>query len=384
MKWSLDIRTLFMAVAILNIQLAMMMLYVRRVNYNYAPARDWAIGATLVAAGVMLLGFQDAMPQFFSIIAGYGILLSGQMYLNFGIASAAGRRPPWRAGVIILVLTLLVYFWFMLAGISVFAQLAIHAATVTIFQAYAIFACLKAPRNELRTGFLIIAGLTFICIAGFLLRVFDAYSLSLEGTFPTSPLQSFALIFSIIYYSGLGIMFTLISSQQLQMELKQQASHDALTQLLNRRAFASQVERDWARTKRHGKAISGLMVDIDYFKKINDRFGHGAGDAVLVAVAKEIQGSIRKEDVLARYGGEEFAAILPDTGLHESLIVAERIRGKIQSLVLPALNGNGGITVSIGVSERVSVAQSWENLVNIADQALFQAKQQGRNRICVA
>lgn len=384
MKWSMDIRTLYLTVVIINIQMATMMLYVRRVNSDYAPAKDWAIGSILIAVGMILLSFRDMLPLFFSMILGYGIVLSGQMYLVIGTARAAGRRPPWRAGVIILGLTILVYFRFMLVGYSVFERLAVHATTTTIFMAYTIFACLKAPQKELRKSFYIVAGLTLVCTVGFLLRVIDAYYLSLEGFFPTSALQSASIIFVIVYYCSLGIMLTLIPSQRLQMELKQQASHDSLTQLLNRRAFTDQVERDWARTTRHGNAISGLMVDIDYFKKINDRFGHAVGDAVLVAVAKEIQKLVRQEDILARYGGEEFIVILPDTGLQEALIFAERIRDKIQSLDLPALNSKNMIAVSIGVSERVSVEQSWENLVNIADQALYQAKQQGRNKICVA
>jgi diguanylate cyclase (GGDEF)-like protein len=384
MKWSLDIRTLYLTVVIINIQMAIMMLYVRRVNSDYPPAKDWAIGATLIALGVIMVSFRDLMPLFFSIILGYGIILSGQLYLALGIARAAGRRPPKRAGVIILGLTILVYFRFMLAGITVFERLAIHATSTTLFMVYTIFACLKAPQKELRKSFFMVAGLTLICTVGFLLRVMEAYSSSLEGSFPTSALQSVSILFVIVYYCSLGIMLTLIPSQRLQMELKQQASHDSLTQLLNRRAFASQVDRDWARTKRHGKAISGLMVDIDDFKKINDHFGHAVGDAVLVAVAKEIQKLVRQEDVLARYGGEEFIVMLPDTGLQEALIVAERIRDKIKSLELPGLNGKSRIAVSIGLSERVSIDQSWENLVNMEDQALYQAKQQGRNRICVA
>ncbi|MFI5305018.1 MAG: GGDEF domain-containing protein [Nitrospiria bacterium] len=384
MKWSLDIRTLYFIVVIINIQMAIMMLYVRRINSGYAPAKDWAIGATLISVGVIMVSFRDMMPLFFSIILGYGAILSGQLYLALGIARAAGRRPPWRAGVFILVLTILVYFHFILGGITVFERLSIHATTTIIYMAYTIFACLKAPQKELRKSFFMVAGLTLICTTGFLLRVIDAFSSPLEGFFPTSALQSVSIIFVIVYYCSLGIMFTLIPSQRLQMELKQQASHDSLTQLLNRRGFASHVERDWARTARHEKAISGLMIDIDNFKQINDHFGHDVGDAVLVAVAKEIKESVRKEDVLARYGGEEFIIMLPDTGLQEALIVAERIRCKIQSLDLPELNGKSRISVSIGLSERASVEQSWENLIKMADQALYQAKQEGRNRVFVA
>jgi diguanylate cyclase (GGDEF)-like protein len=125
-----------------------------------------------------------------------------------------------------------------------------------------------------------------------------------------------------------------------------------------------------------------LMIDADYFKKINDVFGHAAGDAVLVAIAQQIQGVLRQEDVLARYGGEEFVVMLPDTCLRDALDVAERIRLEVANLVHPSLDAQHTVTVSIGVSERLVTQKHSEQLLECADRALFLAKQTGRNRIC--
>ena len=123
------------------------------------------------------------------------------------------------------------------------------------------------------------------------------------------------------------------------------------------------------------------MIDADFFKNINDSFGHPTGDAVLKAIANKIQSGLRIEDVLARYGGEEFLVMLPDTGLKHACEVAERIRNGIANIALPELPEGRRFTVSIGVAEREGVHQSFDELVNRADQALYLAKKNGRNRV---
>jgi diguanylate cyclase (GGDEF)-like protein len=123
------------------------------------------------------------------------------------------------------------------------------------------------------------------------------------------------------------------------------------------------------------------MIDADHFKKINDAYGHAVGDAVLVAIAKKIQHGLRTEDVLARFGGEEFVVMLPDTSLKHACEVAERIRIAISNIALPVLPEGHRFTVSIGVAERRGVQQSFDELLEMADQALYQAKKNGRNKV---
>lgn len=159
---------------------------------------------------------------------------------------------------------------------------------------------------------------------------------------------------------------------------------DSLTQVLNRRALAQRLEAELDRARRYGLVLSLLMVDLDHFKQVNDRFGHPVGDDVLREVARLLQQEARSVDIVARYGGEEFVAVLPETGEEGAVAFAERVRQKVerQPLNLGGIGGLG-ITVSIGVatvpSPRVDTS---DDLVALADEALYRAKAEGRNRVC--
>lgn len=163
---------------------------------------------------------------------------------------------------------------------------------------------------------------------------------------------------------------------------RRDAAHDMLTGLANRRRAEERLAAELARARRLHTPLSVLLLDLDHFKLINDRWGHAAGDQVLVATADALQGSLRGADLATRYGGEEFLAILPDTGPEAALEVAERIRTEIEGLEVPANGDTLRATTSIGIASLVG-EETADALVARADAALYQAKQAGRNR-CVA
>ncbi len=164
--------------------------------------------------------------------------------------------------------------------------------------------------------------------------------------------------------------------QEENHELAQQTLTDALTSLKNRRAFDRILANEYARSLRARSNMALLMVDVDHFKAYNDQYGHQAGDKALQAVAKAIQAQARAYDHVARYGGEEFAVVLPDTHIADMRAVAERIR-----LAVQALTGlHRPLTVSVG-GAMADPNTSTAALVERADQALYQAKQNGRNRV---
>ncbi len=168
-------------------------------------------------------------------------------------------------------------------------------------------------------------------------------------------------------------------------DLTQQAHLDALTHLANRRHFNDRLQQEWRRMSREQKWISLIMCDVDYFKKYNDTYGHQAGDECLRTVAQAVKHSVKRPgDVAARYGGEEFAVILPDTRLNGAVCVAQEIRQKVISLKLPHESSqvSSHVTLSMGVASlRPSCSRSPEMLVKMADQALYLAKEGGRDRI---
>jgi diguanylate cyclase (GGDEF)-like protein len=163
---------------------------------------------------------------------------------------------------------------------------------------------------------------------------------------------------------------------------RRDAAHDALTGLPNRRSASERLEAERMRAQRLGEPLSVLMIDIDRFKAVNDRWGHAQGDHVLVALAEVLRAELRGADLGARYGGEEFLAILPDTRMAQAQEAAERIRERIAALRIALDGATLAITVSIGVAQ-LADGESSSALIARADAALYAAKAGGRNR-CVA
>ena len=176
--------------------------------------------------------------------------------------------------------------------------------------------------------------------------------------------------------------------KDVEEHLSNLAIHDGLTGIYNRRYFDETLAREWKRTMREKAPLSLIMLDIDYFKKYNDTYGHQAGDECLRQVATTISGALRRPaDMAARYGGEEFVVVLPNLKLEDSAKFGETIRAKIEALKMEhkQSDANPFITVSLGIASVVpSSISSYEELVGAADKALYSAKNKGRNRVCVA
>ena len=167
----------------------------------------------------------------------------------------------------------------------------------------------------------------------------------------------------------------------------QYATIDALTNLNNRRQFELRLWQEIATTKRQNNPLCAMMIDIDFFKKVNDTYGHASGDAVLRGVASIIKSTLRESDIPSRYGGEEFAVLLPYTHIDEAEIVGERLRKAVESTPVK-INDEGSevktisVTISMGLAE-FNNKETGEELFERADKALYNAKESGRNRVCV-
>jgi diguanylate cyclase (GGDEF)-like protein len=166
-------------------------------------------------------------------------------------------------------------------------------------------------------------------------------------------------------------------------ELKGLANIDPLTGCLNRRAFFEQVEAILKKAREEGSPVCCLMTDIDKFKHFNDTYGHAVGDQVLVQVARVLKAALRPTDVLCRYGGEEFCILLPGVDALRAAVVSERIRFRVEAQAGPGIRSIPGlrVTSSFGLSSMEFGAANLKMLIDEADQALYAAKQAGRNKV---
>ena len=167
--------------------------------------------------------------------------------------------------------------------------------------------------------------------------------------------------------------------------LSEVSSRDSLTGLYNRWFVMEKIDSELNRAVRHGSPMSLLMLDVDHFKRVNDTWGHSAGDQVLQAIGKLLRESCRVYDVPGRYGGEEFCIVLPETKLGNTTVVAERIRTRLESTQLPCGDGSIAVTASIGIAGMEASVEgdvlSPAGLIERADRALYSAKNRGRNRV---
>jgi diguanylate cyclase (GGDEF)-like protein len=170
--------------------------------------------------------------------------------------------------------------------------------------------------------------------------------------------------------------------QELNARLERLAVTDGLTGVFNHRRFHESLHAELARSERHKRPMAVLMVDVDFFKKVNDSMGHPAGDELLRRMAEVLGKDLRQTDLIARYGGEEFGVLLPETTKSEAMQVAERMRGAVEDKLNGSqMNWPARVTVSIGVATFPEDGRAAEQLLLAADQALYIAKRQGRNRV---
>ncbi len=170
----------------------------------------------------------------------------------------------------------------------------------------------------------------------------------------------------------------------LNQKLEKLSITDPLTGCNNRRHFNETASKVYMLSTRHERPLSALMLDLDYFKKVNDTYGHNIGDDVLKKVAHTCQRFIRETDLFARYGGEEFCFLFPETNATHAIIIAEKLRTAIANLEMKANGEKFSITASLGVSDNDHKEDSLEGLIKRSDEALYEAKRSGRNCVVVS
>jgi diguanylate cyclase (GGDEF)-like protein len=191
----------------------------------------------------------------------------------------------------------------------------------------------------------------------------------------------YPLIFAITAFTVTYIIKYLIKSRDFEYQYKL-ATTDGLTDLYNHRYFQEQIRRQIENSKRYETEFSLIIIDIDYFKNFNDKFGHQSGDAVLRQVAQTLKRNVRATDIVCRYGGEEMSIILPNTSKEEAYSTAEKICERVASKKFKLANGkDANVTISLGVSVFPHDGDNASDIIEVADKRLYEAKNDGRNRV---
>ncbi|HRM82961.1 MAG TPA: GGDEF domain-containing protein, partial [Acidovorax temperans] len=191
---------------------------------------------------------------------------------------------------------------------------------------------------------------------------------------------TFMSTFAVVLVASMGFVF--MARDRADEDNRRLAAVDSLTGVANRRAVIAALDRDVARSIRTHEPMALMMVDIDHFKNVNDRYGHPAGDKVLCSVVEVLRERVRSQDLVGRYGGEEFMVLLPDTTAKGGYLLAQQLCEAVQALRLEHEGQPIPVTVSIGVyGGRLQPGDHWDMLISAADRALYEAKDRGRNRV---
>lgn len=359
-----------------------------RIHKNMRGPAYWAAGAASRLLGIGMIAIGAPLPVWLVDVAGYFLVVLGDFLAVHGLSQFAGR-PPFR-WISLLSLTLVLaglgYFaWGMPDSyIGVIILVAGHVTAILLL----VVRQINIIRQDGFSGVLVLALSSFweIFLAPLLLLAIYLASKDVEIEAAlgwVSWLQPMGAIAMIGILQTFGFM--LLAANRTQRELRDMALLDTLTGIPNRRAFDAAMRRAVEAAKRNNTRLGLAVIDIDFFKRVNDTYGHAVGDMLLRHVATTIASTLRDSDFFARVGGEEFALIVEDTTLDTLHDVAERFRLAVEAQ--PLVQGNNPplhCTLSAGMALSTPGHVDATRLYSQADQALYEAKRNGRNRIEVA
>ena len=372
----LDIRTMAVVFVAGNLLVGLLMALAFRGRRDPA-LNTWIVSLFVQAAGWIWLPTCEARQA----VTGFVLICISVSMMTSALAMyyRISQRYAWPYLPVILALLLLV-----LNPKTLLAR-QLAATGINILQLTLACVLVLSQRDRWFALRAIMAGSGLLTLAILLARMFQLMTAQGEVSCIAEPSLMQSVSFLIFFISRFSFIFgfmLLIEARQRE-EVTRLATLDSLTEVYNRRTFLELAERELLRCKRTGRSISLMILDLDHFKKVNDTYGHRAGDEVLRRVARVAGKCLRAHDVFARYGGEEFVVLVPETDQEGTRIVAERFRSLLMNSTPP---GKPGITVSIGIASLYQVGESdtLDSLIASADAALYRAKDAGRNRVMEA
>lgn len=376
-----DIRTALFFLGVGNVVFAVLIYFYARSSASQRIVSPYTLGRLLQGLGFLLILLRGQMPDLATKNLGNTLLLCG-----FGLECLAGLLLSNRTRLWPLLLLLLA------GAVTAFNLTALTGgspANLVMVASFgvAVLVALNGVVFIFPTGhgsplLLWIGVADLIIAAANLARGLTALALAEFSLFTPDAIQdlTFGALYLFMLTNGFG--FLLLTREEDERAMERLASIDSLTGVSNRRHFLLRAEEEFRRSRRHGLPLAFLMLDLDRFKDVNDRYGHAVGDEVLRAAAQRMGAVLRSEDLLGRVGGEEFAVLLLHTDPDGAMLAAERLRQGVAELRVAAREGEVRITTSIGVAQLAAGDATIEDTMRRADAALYAAKKAGRDCAC--
>ena len=351
-------------------------------------ARYWLIATLGNGVGLCLMLIPGSGPAMLRGLTACSLAALGAIWLRQGLQVFL-KLPRAETRQLVLSMALMVFNILVCVPLGwQAAGVAVSAGVVAATMLWSVREAFHPLRQEFNPGTAWTAAVMFGVVA--LCAMLTGLSqLRPDWSWPwlQSPLDTrqFVLTFVSVTLSILtSFVLGYIVVMRLVARLEHLSQHDGLTGLLNRRAIEALLDREAQRLERFNQPFSILLIDIDHFKRVNDRLGHPAGDQVLIEVARRLQVEAREVDHVARYGGEEFCVLLPHTEHEGALQAAERLREGVCERPITRGNATVPVTISMGLVCANDPRESLQSLLRRADAALYQAKDGGRNMVVSA
>lgn len=377
---NLDVQTMILMTSIDAILQLLILIFLCSLVNQYRGVKTYTFGRVFTIISYFISLIKSPFTSITLVLAGV-FLLVGTSISCFGISQFTGKKiKPYYLLIINLLFIAVQSYFLIFKDVFVFKTI-----TQTIFQ-MVVFSistyCLLTTSHK-----------SFVGSSRFMAIVMISLLISLVGRvilliknppnqlFVPNELNASTLIIVSIFTFLLTAGFIMMVCQRLFYDLKVAANTDVLTCLLNRRAMMHQLEMAMNQFYRSDRSFAIILIDVDFFKRVNDVYGHDAGDMVLIHLAQILQTKMRQIDSASRWGGEEFLILLPDTTLDQAEEIAERLRYYVETNPTPS---NIQITISLGLAVIRQHGNSLESLITAADHALYAAKRNGRNQVAIA
>lgn len=381
----LDLQTLAVVFAVITASLCLLMIFIWRTSRTYQGFGFWTLANISATAGFIFLILYGIKNGFLTVVMANALTFSSMLLSFLGNRKFLGFRSAWFFSASIFVLNILLTIYAGYFDNPVSSRIIFLSLLLVIVSGRNVVDFRRAWLKEKKISYRFVSAVYLLFSLSMVARAIFTYSFSNGGRGWIQPLSY--LVF-IIFAIAWTFIYMILNNERLQQELKttrtefeRLATTDFLTGINNNRRFFEIGEIEIQRARRFHHPLTLIMFDIDYFKKINDTYGHAAGDKVLITVVDFCKYNLRELDSLGRLGGEEFGILLPHTDIDVGKMVAGRLRRTFDETEIAFAAETIKVTASFGVTEFCESDKELKDLLNRADFALYEAKQNGRNQV---